>query len=308
MFTSSEMNWEKITVTTSTEASEAVASCLFELNATGVELQESDPSTVKIIAYYPLDDQADKRMERIHDLLSELPGWGIQASPAIVDLTTIKSENWEEAWRASFLPRRVGKRILITPTWGNVPQNKTDAVIQLDPGMAFGTGQHPTTRLSLELLEGSIETHASVADIGTGSGILSIAAVKLGAKQVDAIELDPTAIPVAAANFETNGVTQRVHLFRCDGLKGVERKYDLIIGNILTEVILPIIPTCASRLYHAGCVIFSGILDTELAKVESILDANQFRCLEVVQETENSITWVGIKAVLQSAPAHRHHV
>ena len=296
-------NWARITVTTSQEASEAVANCLFELDATGVELKDNDASTVNLIAYYPLDDRVGARMQRLRDFLAELPTWGIQSHPATIDLKPVKSENWEEAWKAAFPPRRVGKRILIAPTWSDAPHNETDVLIQLDPGMAFGTGHHPTTRLSLELLEDSIEPHYHVADIGSGSGILTIAAMKLRAQQVDAIELDSTAIPVAAANFEINGIASRVSLTQGDGLKGVEGKYHLIIGNILTKVILPIVPYCAPRLHEAGIVIFSGILDTELTQVESVLEANQFQCLQVVRETEDNITWVGIKAVCQSAAA-----
>ena len=291
------MNWVRITVTTSQEASEAVANCLFEMNATGVEFKNNDAPTVNLIAYYPLDDRVGARMQRLRDFLTELPTWGIQAHPATIDLKPVKSENWEEAWKASFPPRRVGKRILIIPTWSNVSHSETDVLIQLDPGMAFGTGHHPTTRLSLELLEDSIEPYYHVADIGTGSGILSIAAMKLGAQRVDAIELDPTAIPVAAANFKINGIASRAGLTQGDGLKDVEGKYHLIIGNILTKAILPIIPYCAPRLHEAGIVIFSGILDTELAQIESVLEANQLQCVQVVRETEDNITWVGIKAV-----------
>lgn len=291
------MNWVRITVTTSQEASEAVANCLFEMNATGVEFKNNDAPTVNLIAYYPLDDRVGARMQRLRDFLAELPTWGIQAHPATIDLKPVKSENWEEAWKAAFPPRRVGKRILIIPTWSNVPHNETDVLIQLDPGMAFGTGHHPTTRLSLELLEDSIEPYYHVADIGSGSGILSIAAMKLGAQRVDAIELDPTAISVAAANFEINGIASQVSLTQGDGLKDVEGTYHLIVGNILTKVILPIIPYCTPRLHEAGTVIFSGILDTELAQIESVLEAHQFQCVQVVRETEDNITWVGIKAV-----------
>ncbi len=297
------MNWARITVITSQEASEAVANCLFELNATGVEIKDRDASTTYLIAYYPLDDRVGSRMQRLRDFLAELPTWGIQSDPATIDLEPVKSENWEEAWKAAFPPRRVGKRTVITPTWSDVAHNEMDILIQLDPGMAFGTGHHPTTRLSLELLEDSIEPHYHVADIGSGSGILTIAAVKLGAQKVDAIELDPTAIPVAAANFETNGVARRVNLFQGDGLKSVEGRYHLIIGNILTKVILPIVPYCAPRLHGNGIVIFSGILDTELAQIESVLEENGFRCLQVIREKEDNITWVGIKAVCESIAA-----
>ena len=297
------MNWARITVTTSQEASEAVANLLLELNATGVEFKENDTATVNLIAYYPLDDRVGGRMQRLRNFLSELPRWGIASRPAKIDLQPVKSEDWEEAWKAAFPPQRIGKQMLIVPTWRDAPQNETDVVIQLDPGMAFGTGQHPTTRLSLALLEDSIEPHYHVADIGTGSGILTIAAAKLGARRVDAIELDATAIPVAAANFEANGVAGQVHLSQGDGLKHIAGRYHLIIGNILTKVILPIIPYCTPRLHAAGTVIFSGIIDTELAQIESVLAAHAFRCLQVVRETEDDITWVGIKAVSESAAA-----
>ncbi len=293
------MDWARITVTTSYDASEAVANCLFGMNATGVEFKENDTPNVQLIAYYPLDDRVGARMQKLRDFLAELPAYEIQPDPATIDLKHVKSEKWEEAWKAAFTPQRVGKRIFIVPSWHDSSHNETDILIQLDPGMAFGTGYHPTTRLSLELLEHTIEPYHYVADIGTGSGILTIAAVKLGAKQIDAIEIDPTAIPVAAANFQTNTVTSQVCLSQGDGLKDVDSKYHLIIGNILTKVILLIIPDCAPRLHPEGIVIFSGILETELTQVQSVLEANQFECLQVVRETEDSIIWVGIKARLQ---------
>ncbi len=294
------MDWARITVTTSQEASEAVAHFLFELSATGVELKDNEASTVNLIAHYPLDDRVSARMQKLRDFLTELPTWGIQPHPATIDLKQVKSEKWEEAWKSAFPPQRVGRRIVIAPTWSDVPHNKTEILIQLDPGMAFGTGYHPTTRLTLELLERTVESHHRVADIGTGSGILTIAAIKLGAKHVDAIEIDSTAIPVAAANFQANDVALQVCLCQGDGLKGTENRYHLIIGNILTKAILPMIPFCAQRLYPEGIVIFSGILEAEFAQVQSVLEANQFQCIEVVSEAEDKVTWVGIKAVLRS--------
>ncbi|CAI8028049.1 Ribosomal protein L11 methyltransferase [Geodia barretti] len=290
------MDWARITVTTAQEASEAVANLLFELNATGVELKDNEASTVNLIAHYPLDDRVGARMQKLRDFLTELPTWGIQPHPATIDLKHVKSEKWEEAWKSAFPPQRVGSRIVIAPTWIDVPHNETEILIQLNPGMAFGTGYHPTTRLSLELLERTVEPHHQVADIGTGSGILTIAAIKLGAKHVDAIEIDPTAIPIAAANFQANGVAPKVHLSQGDGLRGIENRYHLIIGNILTKTILPMIPFCVQRIYPEGIIIFSGILETEFAQVKSVLEANQFQCLEVVSEAEDKVTWVGIKA------------
>ena len=294
------MDWARITVTTSQEASEAVANFLFELNATGVEFKDTEASTVNLIAHYPLDDRVGARIQKLRRFLTQLPTWGIQPHPATIDLKHVKSEKWEEAWKSAFPPQRVGKRIVIAPTWSDIPHTETDIFVQLDPGMAFGTGYHPTTRLSLKLLERTVEPHHRIADIGTGSGILTIAAIKLGAKHVDAIELDATALPVAAANFQLNSVASQVCLSQGDGLKEVERKYHLIVGNILTKAILPMIPFCAQRLHPDGIVIFSGILQPELAQVKSVLETNQFQHLEVISETEDTVTWIGIKVVLRS--------
>ena len=294
------MDWAKITVTTSYDAAETVANCLFEMSATGVEFKEKDTTHVQLIAYYPLDDRVGARVQKLRNFLAELSTWEIQTDPATIDLKHVKSEKWEEAWKAAFPPQRIGERIFIVPSWHDTAHNETDVLIQLDPGMAFGTGYHPTTRLSLELLEHTVEPCHHIADIGTGSGILTIAAVKLGAKHVDAIDIDPTAIPVAAANFQTNAVTPRVRLSQNDGLKEIDSKYHLIIGNILTKAILPIIPECAPRLHPAGTVIFSGILETELAQIQSVLEANLFECLQIISEPEDNITWVGIKARLRA--------
>ena len=292
------MDWARITVTTSHDASEAVANCLFEIKTAGVEFKSLDDTKVNLIAYYPLDDRVGSRMQKLRDFLAELPKWDIQPGPATINLKHVKSEKWAEAWKAAFPPQRIGKRIHIVPTWQETSHNETDILIRLDPGMAFGTGYHPTTRLSLKLLEDTVKTDDRVADIGTGSGILSIAAVKLGAKKVNAIEIDPTAIPVAAENFRTNGVTPQVSLSQANGLKDIDDKYHLIIGNILTKAILPIIPNCPSRLHPGGTVIFSGILETELEQIQSVLVENNFACLQVISEEEDKITWVGIKASL----------
>ena len=176
-------------------------------------------------------------------------------------------------------------------------------LIRLDPGMAFGTGQHPTTQLALELLEISIKGSDVVADIGTGSGILAIAAAKLGAKRVDAVDLDATTIPIAQSNIQLNKVESVIHLHQGDGLNALERqKYPLIVANILTKVILPMIPICPKFLEPAGRLILSGILATEASQIEAQLEANGFRVLETRQLkeshelTQSGENWVGILA------------
>lgn len=290
------MNWACVTVTTSNEASEAVANVLLEMDAIGVELKYVDDSTTSLIAYYPLDDRIDSRIRQLRSFLNQLPEWGLEPNPARIDLKRIQSEKWAEAWKSKIVPQRIGKRLLIAPTWHNIDLDDTTILIRLDPGMAFGTGYHPTTRLSLELLEQTIQPGQSVVDIGTGSGILAIASIKLGANHVDAIELDTSAIPVAKTNIEINGITEKIVLQQGDGLKDVKKRYDLIVGNILTKAILPIIPYCPSRLHPEGQVIFSGILETELDMVKDELAENGLQCLQVLREAEDDIVWTAVKA------------
>ncbi len=300
------MQWARITVTTSQDASDAIANYLFGLKALGVEIKEESASRTCLIAYYPLDDTVGAKIRKLRQFLTQLPTWGLGAVPlseAKCKVERVESEAWEETWKAAFTPQRIGKRLLIVPTWDNTLLNENDILIRIEPGMAFGTGYHPTTRLALRLLEDTVTRNHYVADIGTGSGILAITAVKLGAKQVDAIELDATAIPFAETNFRNNDVNSQVSLFQGDELKNVSSRYHVIIGNILTKAILPIIPHCAEHLHPEGTVIFSGILDSELAQVKSALAKNQFQFFEVKTEAEDGITWVAIKAQLSDSPS-----
>ncbi len=292
------MNWAQITITTSDEASEAVGYFLFEMDAHGIELKDAGDSTTALIAYFPLDDRIDTRVKKINAFLTDLPKWGIQSNQRKIDIKRMAYEEWAEEWKLNYHPLKVGKSILIAPTWHKIPSDNTDILIRLDPGMAFGTGYHPTTRLSLRMLEETIKPNQFAVDIGTGSGILAIAAVKLGAKHVDAIELDETAIPIAEENFIINDTKEQISLLHGDGLSTVDNKYDLIIGNILTKAILPIIPQCPSRLNSNGQVIFSGILVSEQDLIEEALVENGMKSIHVMQESEDDVKWIAIKAKL----------
>ena len=292
------MKWVQITIITSHEASEAVANQFFEMQAFGVEIVEDTKNNALVIAYFTLDDNINSKVNKLRTFLSKLPEWGIQPNPAKIVLKRIESEKWTETWKANFTHQKIGEKIHIVPTWYEQHVNESDIVIRLDPGMAFGTGYHPTTQLALQMLEKSIRPNHIVADVGTGSGILTIAAIKLGAKHVDAIEIDPTAIPVAMTNFGNNSVAKQVTLHEADGLRTVQRKYDLIIANILTKAIIPLIPYCRDRLYPDGSVILSGILKSEQADVQETLKENGLECVSVTQQTEDELIWLGMLARL----------
>ncbi len=300
------MKWAQVTITTSQEASEAVANYLFERDATGIEIRDTpapNSPSVTLISYFPTDDLIGERVHNLHEFLANLIQAGIDTHPAKVTLESIEEDNWSEQWRSAFPPQKIGKRLVIAPTWDDIVPESSEVLIRLDPGMAFGTGQHPTTQLALELLEISVKGANAVADIGTGSGILAIAAAKLGAKRVDAIDLDATTIPIARNNIQLNKVEPVISLHQGDGLNALERqKYPLIVANILTKALLPMIPICPQFLEPAGRLILSGILVQEASQIEAQLEANGFRVLEVRQLKENNEliqsgeNWVGILA------------
>lgn len=304
------MKWAQITITTSQEASEAVANYLFERDATGVEIRDNpapNSPSVTLISYFPTDDLIGERVHDLREFLANLIHAGIDTQPAKVTLESIEEDNWSEQWRSAFPPQKIGKRLVIAPTWDDIVPEPSEVLIRLDPGMAFGTGQHPTTQLALELLELSIKGADAVADIGTGSGILAIAAAKLGTKRVDAVDLDATTIPIARSNIQLNKVESVIRLHQGDGLNTLERqKYPLIVANILTKALLPMISICPKFLEPEGRLILSGILAQEASQIEAQLETNGFRVLEIrglkeshelIQSGEN---WIGILAQMGS--------
>ena len=289
------MRWAQLTVETSQEAVDAVANYLFELNANGIEFKEeptSSDAAVKLISYFRMDAFVSDCVQAVKGFLTQLPEFGVNPRPAEVWLEEVEEEDWSAKWRSGFQPRRVGKCLVIASTWHELTPDESEILIRLDPGMAFGTGHHPTTQIAMELLEKVIRGGEIVADIGTGSGILSVAAAKLGAKRVDAVDLDETVIPIATGNFQLNGVTRIVQPRQGDGLNALCGTYHLIISNILSEVILPMIPHYSQFIKREGKVILSGIMENEANAVENELRANGFHSV-VIRKLDS---WVGISA------------
>ena len=292
------MKWVQLTVTISSEASEAVAYQLFELDALGVEIQDahspSSQSTI-LIAYFPMDDLVGERVRKVQRFIDLLPEWDLSAKHASITIKAVQDTDWAEEWRSSFSPQKIGDCIVVAPTWIEIVPKPSEVLIRLDPGMAFGTGQHPTTRLSIRLLEKTIKGNEVLADIGTGSGILSIAAAKLGASSIDAVDLDETTLPVASNNIQLNGVESVIHLQAGNGLDVCSAKYDAIIANILTKVLLPMIPKFSRFLNARGVVILSGIMKQEAAQIVKALKMHQLSPINIEQDEE----WVAISAKLE---------
>jgi ribosomal protein L11 methyltransferase len=175
---------------------------------------------------------------------------------------TIQEEKWAEAWKKNFKPLEVTPRMVVKPPWENWPKKEGQIVIEIDPGMAFGTGTHPSTQMCLRALEELILSsphQPSILDVGTGSGILAIAARKMGAKAVLAIDLDPVAIACARRNAQANHIDGGIDL-RVGSLRGLRRAFDIVVANLLPQELLLLAPDLSKRTSSRGSLIVSGLL------------------------------------------------
>lgn len=283
---------------TSRESADALSNLLLEMDSGGVQVEDDNCDRVSVTAYFPPDDMIGERVSKITALLRNLREMEVDVGAGRVTMESVDEQDWSENWKAFFKPLPIGERILVHPSWEDVSEFPSrDIPIEIEPGMAFGTGGHSTTKLCLELLESVLKDGERVADVGTGSGILSIAAVKLGAREVIAVDVDERATAVARENSQRNDVGERIHVVCGEGLRAVEGKYDLIVSNISTMIILSMIPDFGSHLNDDGRLILSGILGREAPEVRNGLENIGF----VVLETRYDEEWIGIVAEREKA-------
>lgn len=228
--------------------------------------------------------------ERVADLKTAL----LEAGALNVVDQPLPEVNWEEAWKQFFKPRRVGQRFVVRPTWEEFPADPGDLEIVLDPGQAFGTGDHPTTRLCLELLEKYDLPGKRVADVGCGSGILSIGACRLGAREVDAVDIEPISVEVAKENAERNGVTFRALVG--DGFQLLDGPYDVVVSNIISATLIRLAPSVPIILGVGGNWIVSGIIHQNWPDVLAAAERQNFRLLERLEEGD----WTAAAFVLEA--------
>jgi len=216
-----------------------------------------------------------------HERASELAGALRAAGATATSTRDLPEENWELAWRQFFKPRRVGDHMVVRPSWESFEPRTGDVEIVLDPGQAFGTGDHPTTRLCLELMETTGLDGSKLADIGCGSGILAIAACKLGASQVIAVDIESVAIEVARENASLNGV--RFETYVAEGLSALpqgRRCFDVIVSNIISAILIRLAPDAADALVLGGTWIVSGIIEQNWPDVQASAQRAGFNLLE----------------------------
>lgn len=295
----------EITVTTSQEAKEAAADILYQQGVNGLVIEDSYPialeadvedytplpetefplEEVRLIAYLPLDEQLASKVDSIRQLVATLADYDLDPGRAEVSLSEVEDEDWATAWKAYYKPIPVGEKLLIKPSWEDI--EPTDRlVIELDPGMAFGTGTHATTTMCLEILERLIKGGERVIDVGCGSGILSIAAALLGASQVQALDYDPVAVKVARENITTSGVGAIVSVAQSDLLQAASGKAHIIVANIIARIIIQLIPQLDAFLAPGGLFIASGIIGERLDAVLASLAAHDFEVVEEMNEDD----------------------
>ena len=264
------------------ESAEAVAEVLQRFGHQGLSLEQDGippdtwdedevPPAENLIlrAYFPDDGDLPGKKKEFETALRHMRLLYPMPTPSY---RAVREEDWAEAWKAHYQPLRIGKRLLLRPQWIAVDPAPEDIEIALDPGMAFGTGTHPTTQLCLEALETIMRPALDVLDLGCGSGILAIAAVKLGAKHVLALDIDAIALRATRENAAINGVARQIRVEQgsLETALSCGRRFDLAVVNILARIILEMSERgLAQILKPGGSAIFSGIIDTQADEVEA---------------------------------------
>ncbi|MGD9182783.1 MAG: 50S ribosomal protein L11 methyltransferase [Desulfobacterales bacterium] len=247
------------------------------------------PERRALVGYFPKDRRVKKRCRVLEERLASL-----KENFALlyrISYKELNEEDWAEAWKAFFTPQKIGRKIVVKPTWCEYGADPDDIVLELDPGMAFGTGTHPTTTLCINLIEAYLNKGDSVLDIGTGTGILMITAAKLGAGWVCGVDKDTVAVDVAAANLELNGLDpQSYSLSTGNLLEGIKDKYDFVVANIFTHVILELLDKLHRALTTDGIFVCSGMFEKNKNLVVAKMKNMGFEILEVcVQEEWSAI-------------------
>lgn len=312
------MDWTAITVETTNEAVEAVSYILTDVGSTGNKIDDAadfakikpgkygpygeivDPKELPhrehgaaVTGYFPPKLFVPELISEIQQRVLKLVDFGLDPAPAKVTSSAIDNRDWATEWQKYYHPVRVTSHLTVVPQWEDYQATSPcEQQIILDPGMAFGTGTHPTTKLMLQALEIVVMGGESVIDVGTGSGVLAIAAKLLGAQSVDAYDIDDVAIESAKKNVALNPKVRDIHLGVNSLLDGIHTQKDIIVANILAEIIMPLILQAYENLKPGGHFLTSGIIND---KFDQVLKAEVNQGF-VIDETLRIKDWYGIIA------------
>ena len=315
------MKWNKYTLKTRTEAEDLISSMMQDAGIEGIEIEDKVPLSqrdkeqmfvdilpdapeddgVAYISFYlePEDAQA-QMLERVREGLDEIRSWGVDVGEGTIAASETEDKDWINNWKEFFHQFYVDD-ILIKPSWEEVqPEDRDKLLIQIDPGTAFGTGMHETTQLCIRQLRKYLTPETVLLDVGTGSGILSIISLKLGAKHAVGTDLDPCALEAVKENMEVNGIDPASFEMLIGNIiseKEVQDRvgcgcYDIVVANILAEVLVPLTPVILSQLKPGGIYITSGIIDDKEDLVVKTVKDCGLTVLEVTHQGE----WVSVTA------------
>ena len=308
------MKWLEIKVNAKAEAIDAITEILYEFGASGVAIDEPiDYEAMKIDNLFwdyiePQEGEQDKessvsayfseaeaelenKIQGIKDKVQQLPEFGLDIGSGKIEIKEIDQIDWETSWKQYFKPVHITDRIVVKPQWEEYLPQEDELIIHIDPGMAFGTGTHETTSMCIKAIEKNLEPGYSILDIGTGSGILSIAAVLLGAKEATGVDLDPVAVEVANENIEINGLSDKITILHGDLLTLIEGQFDIVVANIIADAILILLDSdVKSFVKDNGLFICSGIIQEKEDLVVEKLKGKGFEIKEINRDGE----WVCI--------------
>ena len=318
------MKWNKFTLKTRSEVEDIVISTLADVGIEGVEIQDKQPLTeedkaqmfVDIMPEGPADDgiaylnfyleeDADKEaiLKDVREALDDLKNF-MDIGEATIEESQTEDKDWINNWKKYFKQFYVDD-ILIIPSWEEVKEEDKDKmIIHIDPGTAFGTGMHETTQLCIRQLKKYVTSETELLDVGTGSGILSIIALKMGAKHAVGTDLDPCAVPAVEENKEVNGIVPESFDMMIGNIidaKEVQDKvgyecYDIVVANILADVLVPLTPVIVNQMKPGAVYITSGIIDD---KEQTVVDAVKAAGLEILEVTYQG-EWVSVTARKQA--------
>ncbi|NLP27365.1 MAG: 50S ribosomal protein L11 methyltransferase [Clostridia bacterium] len=306
--------WYEVKVVTKSEAIEPISGIFYGLDVKGVSVEdpndilnrEQGPLTwdfadINILeyggkaavvrGYFNETESGEALLAYVKGKVQELIDMGIDVGEGTVSCQLVKEEDWANNWKKYYKPTKIGENITIKPVWEDYEPLENEMVIELDPGMAFGTGTHETTRMCILALEKYVKADTTVFDIGTGSGILVIAAAKMGAKHVLGVDLDPVAVNSAKENVALNNLNN-IEILEGNLMDLVEGKGDLIVANIIAEIITVLVDQVKDCLKKGGIFISSGIIKERESMVVEKLKSSGFAVKETIYDGE----WVCIVA------------